>query len=114
MAKINPMELTAGEADKVIRDAYADQSRAQKRKYGDPPGRCIGVALPDRHAIEIAELKEQARQRAYQATGRGCGKEFMLGWAGNSPVRCGAILHDLSGSTSILRCPECETELKSV
>lgn len=38
-------EFTARELDAVLADLHKDQTAAQKRRYGDPPARCIGVAI---------------------------------------------------------------------
>ena len=101
-------EHSAEVLDAVVREMYADQSPAMKKKYGDPPARVIGVDFsPLRaaaHEEECAANRESSIRRNYHP--HGCGHRMVIRWAGASIARCGAELNSF-GKITRLKCQEC-------
>lgn len=93
-------EHTFAELRHVVRSLNDHLPKKKREGYAD----LIGVAF-DTKAMD-AEFRHDAAQVAACQRAGGCGQLFELGWAGNSPARCGATLTDLCGTKSKLECPD--------
>lgn len=98
-------DLNAAQTQQELdRTAYPDKKPSQLRREHY---RVTDVTI-DADAMARDAHKEEAQVQAAVRAG-GCGSIYLLGWAGNSPVRCGAPMTDLTGRKSQLLCPDCTT-----
>lgn len=99
-------QYSAATLNRLLTHIYKDESKASKLRYGNPPGRVVEVSF-DQQKWDAEIRKEELQVEAVKRAGTGCGKIFPLGWAGNSPVRCGAPLTHIGGQTETMKCHEC-------